>query len=492
MKTKFFCIALVGILLLSTVACQTKIETPDESSSHNTATSATMTVVETTEELRPELPETDMDGRIFTILCADWSGYTPLEITDIFVEQDSEEALASATFYRNLHVAETFNCQVAKMDVTAGKEFMTIRSANNAGDCPYDICLVRSAHFNTLVSAGVLMDLDELPYTDFASPWWNEEAYNALSVIGHHFGATSDITMNDDLATWVTFFSKDLIDDNTLESPYDLVKAGQWTMDKMYEMGKTAAKDVDNNGMAFENDIWGIDHIRDNFTGMLNSCDILIAENDSDGVPTFTIDSEESVTKILHIFELLYDTDTVINMHAMASGIDESVPFMENRVLFFIAGLYQGNKLRNMDYPYGIIPLPKYDEAQADYLGSSSGLFTALVTIPAVVYNLNDLGIFIEEYTWYGYEKIRPIFYENLLERKIAYDEESADMLNYIFDRMVYDTGNIGNYGKLAENLIWMTNSYDSGISSFLAKQLPYAKQQVKKMIDYVERFQNS
>ena len=488
---KVFCAVMVLALLLGGVACQTETGKPPVTGSVTDGT-ATSVPEETTEVLRPELPEKDMDGRIFTILCTDWAGYSPLEITDIFVEQDSEDAIESATFYRNIHVSEKFKCQVEKMDCQAGQEYLTISAANRSGDCPYDITLVRCQNFNALVSGGALMDLDELPYTDITSPWWNEEAYDALSILGRHFGATSDITINDDLATWVTFFSKNLITDNNLESPYDLVEAGQWTMDKMYAMAKSVAKDVDNNGMVYENDIWGIEHIRDNFTGMLNSCDILIAENNQEGIPTFTIDSEASVTKILHIFELLYDKDTVINMHVMGSGIDEVDPFMENRVLFFVAGLYQGNKLRNMDYPYGIIPLPKYDEAQTDYLGSSSGLFTTLVTIPAVVYNLDDLGIFLEEYTWYGYEEIRPVFYNNLLERKIAYDDESAEMLNYIFDHMIYDTGNIGNYARLAEDLIWMTQDYNKGISSFLAGKLTAAKRQVDKMVNAVNKYEGS
>ena len=84
------------------------------------------------------------------------------------------------------------------------------------------------------------------------------------------------------------------------------------------------------------------------------------------------------------------------------------------------------------------------------------------------------------------------MFYNNLLERKIAYDDESAEMLNYIFDHMIYDTGNIGNYARLAEDLIWMTQDYNKGISSFLAGKLTAAKRQVDKMVNAVNKYEGS
>ena len=433
-----------------------------------------------------------LDGQTFTILCTGWAGYSPMDITDVFAEEDSRDAIESAAFYRLIYINDRLGCSVEEHDIVSGAEHDNIAASNRSGDGLYDIALIRSQNYFTLVATGALLDLDSLTYADFSQPYWNPHAYESLSVLGRHFAATSDITINDELATWIMFFNKGMIADNQMDSPYDLVNEKQWTLDKVYSMAKVVAKDVNGDGMKWEDDIWGVTHIRDNFIGLLNSSGIEIARNNKQNVPEFTINSQLNVEKILHIFDFLYDTDVCINIHIMGAGHDETQLFMENRALFYLAGVYCGNTLRNMDYEYGIVPYPMYNEQQDGYKSGVSGLFLTLVTVPYVTPDRDAVSAFLEEFTLYGYNKIRPVFYNSLLERKIAYDEESREMIGIIFDNIVYDTGNIGNFATIGEQLLWMTNDYDRNISKFLASKLPSAEKRVNKMVDTVGKYSDA
>ncbi len=481
---KAICIFASLLIIISAVACGPG-KTPGE-----TTGAATDEIETGDDKLKTSVPKDyRLDGRTMTVLSTGWANYTPLDITDVFAEEDSADPIESAAFYRIMYVENRLECDVQEKQIVSGAEHDHIAAANKSGDAPYAVALIRSQNFFTLVTTGQLLNLDGIPYTDFTKPWWNSQSYDSLSILGRHFAATSDFTINDELATWIMFFSKGMITDNQLESPYSLVESGGWTIDKVYSMAKTVSKDINGDGMKFDQDIWGVSHIRDNFIGLLNSTGIEIAKNGDDGVPEFSISSQLNVEKILHIFDFLYDTDVCINIHVMGAGHDETELFMDNRALFYLAGVYCGNTLRSMDYEYGIVPFPKYNEEQKDYLSGVSGLFLTLVTVPFVQPDKKAVGAFLEEFNLYGYNKIRPVFYDSLLERKIAYDEESRGMLSVIFGNIVYDPGNIGNFSQIGEDLLWMTHTYDSNISSFLAKKLPSATKRLGKMVDAVSKY---
>lgn len=72
------------------------------------------------------------------------------------------------------------------------------------------------------------------------------------------FITTGDITILDNECTMVMFFNKYMIKQYSLESPYDLVKANKWTLDKVDEMASVVTNDTDGNGVLDHSDTWGL------------------------------------------------------------------------------------------------------------------------------------------------------------------------------------------------------------------------------------------
>ena len=52
-------------------------------------------------------------------------------------------------------------------------------------------------------------------------------------------------------------FNKKIVSDLSLESPYDLVKSGEWTIDKFASMSRGISADLDGDGELDENDRYG-------------------------------------------------------------------------------------------------------------------------------------------------------------------------------------------------------------------------------------------
>jgi hypothetical protein len=98
--------------------------------------------------------------------------------------------------------------------------------------------------------------------------------------------------------------------------------------------------------------------------------------------------------------------------------------------------------LRGMDTDFGIIPYPKWDEYQENYLTTSVAYFS-LFCVPVTVRNLEMTGIITEALCVESYKKVIPAFYEVSLKTKLARDDESSEMIDIIRSGLTFDFGKI-------------------------------------------------
>jgi len=105
--------------------------------------------------------------------------------------------------------------------------------------------------------------------------------------------------------------------------------------------------------------------------------------------------------------------------------------------------------LRSMESDFGIIPYPKWDEAQADYTPFTAGNYHPVLSVPQTNQDLENTSIILEAMAYEGRKTISPAFYESLLKTKTARDNESAEMIDYIFGNLSYDVGVMYNFGGI-------------------------------------------
>ena len=98
--------------------------------------------------------------------------------------------------------------------------------------------------------------------------------------------------------------------------------------------------------------------------------------------------------------------------------------------------------MRNMSDDYGIVPIPKLDEAQSEYYSYAHDTFTAYA-VPATVIDerLEQVGAILEAMASESYRTVLPAYYEITLKDKYCNDPESRDMLDTIINSFYIDAG---------------------------------------------------
>ena len=105
----------------------------------------------------------------------------------------------------------------------------------------------------------------------------------------------------------VILFNNELIEKHSMESPYDLVKNGKWTIDKLGEMARAVTAPYDDNPDWTHKDKYGF-LVNHNFiSSMFIGAGLRFTDKDSNDEPIITVYSEGSAKVFEKIFNLVND-----------------------------------------------------------------------------------------------------------------------------------------------------------------------------------------
>ena len=94
--------------------------------------------------------------------------------------------------------------------------------------------------------------------------------------------------------------------------------------------------------------------------------------------------------------------------------------------------------MKEMESEYGIIPFPKFDENQTEYVSATRDSHSGLM-VASNIQNPAMVGAAIEALCMYGYRDITPAYYETTLKLKYLSDETAMSMLDLIRDSVDFD-----------------------------------------------------
>ena len=277
---------LLLILLLAQISCGSAADTP----AVTTGTDTTQAASETTVTNAPELPERDYGGESFDILTAGNWDNTWTEIYDFMAEEETGEPVNDAVYRRNRAVEEQFNVVINEINHMGsavggtGKGAEFIKKSVLAGDNAYDASLMGAYDVSTLAYNGYILDLaSDVPYLDLTNEWWDQKANSDLSMNGKMYYTTGDISTLDNDCTFCILFNKGMVDTYKLDNPYELVRSGEWTLDKYIEMCSSVSGDLDGNCVYDENDLYGMCIWQDSMMGVINAAGEKFCSINKDG-----------------------------------------------------------------------------------------------------------------------------------------------------------------------------------------------------------------
>ena len=149
--------------------------------------------------------------------------------------------------------------------------------------------------------------------------------------------------------------------------------------------------------------------------------------------------------------------------------------YLEGTSLFIAGRLMNADYLRDMKDPYGIVPMPKLDEAQKDYIGLVHDA-TPLYGIPVTKTDIEMPCAVLEAMAAQNYRTVTPVYYEVALKVKYAHDEESGQVIDIIHAGMMTDfvyanNGSMGgtNLGTIGRSIL--SSSGGSYMSTYDGKK---------------------
>ncbi|MBQ2708595.1 MAG: extracellular solute-binding protein [Clostridia bacterium] len=434
------------------------------SASDTTASGADTTAPET--EAGYPYPDKDFGGYTFKVL--NYETFVDCYM-HIAMEDMTGEAVDDAVWARNRKVEDKLNFTIEEIAMpypgwgSLNQTIEMVRTSVMADDDAYDAAYLLLPFGSGIITEGYVVDLNTLPEMNLAEKWWDTSLNNSMEIGGKLYAATSAMQLGSLDLSWVLLFNKELLTDHKLDLPYDTVRAGKWTVDEMNKYVTALTNLNGDESFAFKaggNALYGIGGHTTAPYAMLVASDIMLLDRDDKGSLVFSGASERLFNVVEKLSALLKDGEGKIYYKNGGTDGDSYVDlFRSERAAFVSCELKSTTVLRDMEADYGILPFPKYDEAQETYVTYASENIPRLV-IPNTADDVSRTGLILDALSYESYKTVLPLYYGQTISQKGLRDEDSIEMLEIINETRRSEPGMI--FG-ITTNLV---NSLTSTIQS--------------------------
>jgi len=351
-----------------------------------------------------------------------------------YVEEMTGDTLDDAIYNRNMTVEDRFNAVIVHNTGAEEQLAMDIKNSVLAGNDEYDLYMGHTMYTGKHSMQGIFRNMYDLGI-DFSKPWYPQYAVENLTFNGKMFLTCSDICLSLASNTYCYYFNKDLILNNSMEDPYTVVNEGRWTID--YVLGNVASvyQDLNGDGVVGNGDLYGFSGEKSNSTvAYLYSFDLDIMKMSDTGEISVPFGSDErSVNGIDKLKTLLYGSQGSYNVTADTQGNADM--FVEQTAIFTTGVLGDSvNRYRDdCDFDYGIVPYPKYDDAQENYYTVAGGSISSSA-IPLTVTRDEFVATMFTALSAETWKSAIPQYYDVVLKYKGARDEASIAMIDTILN----------------------------------------------------------
>ena len=369
------------------------------------------------------------------------------------------DKVSDLIYERNIAVEERLGIVIEnKVSSTSswseyGKELNVFgNSQNNEFDIIYTMG-------NSAISSGVeyiyFSDVSQYEYLSLEDPWWKLAAMENLSFDGKalHY-LVGDITLTTYTkasAIYVNAVEYAARYSDGLDGLYDLVIDGKWTLEVLAQKAAESYSDIDGNGLDLTTDFIGFaigNPVR--IKALEYGFDVRRWSRDDNGYVVVDFDLDRASTAVDAIIELLFENEGVYYdvgyVHAGDSFVNGNILFWEGQ----LKSLTQAT-VREMEEDFGIVPTPKLDEMQENYMSEIQESST-FVVIPTTCKDTEFASIVVEALCTESYRKVILPFLEECLKMQYVRESRAGQNIDIILNTAVKDyfgLNNPGGIGKL-------------------------------------------
>ncbi|MBE6629599.1 MAG: hypothetical protein E7624_01965 [Ruminococcaceae bacterium] len=455
--------------------------------------------------LKDDLPDTlNYQGEEVTIL--HWSNPENPEFEQ---EEITGDNVRDAIYDRNMQVEDRLNIDLQFVGIPGHggdrPNFVKhVDSVYSAGTQDYDFVSVYARTSGTLAVQGYYLNLStiENSYMDLEKPWWPQQLVETVSFgNGDYYFCSGDMSTNVLYMMHMMYINKDMFSQLQLELPYELVREGKWTIDKLIEYTSDVYRDLDNDNTTSKHDRYGfgaVHWVLDSFFAGSNLR--YVDEDDNDMLvlsPDFTSKKAVRLVNKLGqwaVTDNVWVYNSAITNDAVELQRDHMDVFDDGRMLVIMQhSQYAGKHLLNADFEYGLVPNPKYDEKQVNYytgMGNPWSLYAIFLDFDERddrQETLTMLSAVLECWASEGYRLTTPEIFEVNMQLKYSAGQNETDMFEYIRSGITFDIGKI--FAADLNNICELPSYAISANASWSSSYKSYKTAIEKKLADIVENF---
>lgn len=422
----------------------------DETSVNDTGTTSGNVTGE-----QDEFADMDLGGqeiRIYTSTNADVDSRT----SNYLIEGPDEETgdvVQDSAYFRNRSVEETLNVKLVytDYDVNYASAAAEISKLVMSGDDLYDIIISKLYPMAGLSAEGNFRNIANAPYIDTTQDYWYDGYMSELSLDGKkEYILAGDYFIDVLRSAHALYFNKDLLETHTGDGDalYKDVLDNKWTFDTFLTYVNGMYSDLNGNSEHDIGDQYG--YVAFQTWGpmipFLVSAGLKLTEKTSDGKLKIAMNNENSVRLLELLNKIFYSEATCVTEFMK---LDEDAIQTQNNLFRNGRSLFLGSNrlgslelLRDVEFEVGIVPYPKFDPNQKEYVSSSHDT-TEIGVIPVTCQNFENVCAVLEVLNRETAKLVIPAYYETGLKVKYSRDDYSSQMIDIIH-------GNIGGSFALA------------------------------------------
>ena len=363
---------------------------------------------------------------------------------DFLVEGMKGDVLGDSLYERNTVVAEDFGVTFSYQDKDYNNVNETVKQQVSGGLDDYDMYIGHKYSYSSLAVNNYLMDLGKIDTIDLSGAWWDQGCYENLTIRDKTYVMTGDILPDSSMRiSSCMVFNKDLMTElgKSVKDLNETTANGGFTLDVLMSYCKDVTFDLNGDSeFNYQNDRYCL-------TGWKMAAPYALYYGAGgmfvtivDGDPEITYTDEQVTGRYEKLYNLIvgenayYVTD--VNLYDTMFDV-----FSEGRALFSTLTLRLISQyLTDMEDEYGILPEPKYDTYQKEYLSFVNGS-TSLVMIAKTESDTSFVGTIMEAMATYNYTRVTPNMFQVVTKLQTAQDPESAAMVDLIIRNRVFDMG---------------------------------------------------
>ena len=357
-------------------------------------------------------------------------------------DKDNDMVVEEALYRKNEIVAERLGVKLV-WDFKPGGGNKYIPFANNAQSLslsgnPYDAILCYGMNAYYLAAYGNLANLADTNYINLTARWWSEALIDQTMINGRIYSLVEDNDIGLLRNMTAVFFNNDVLEKQGFESPYELVKQDVWTVDKLSEMIKDTYVDLNANGSADAEDLFGFANASNTQADAWFYA-LGYKEAEVRGGEVISLLGEQGIFDYVEKMTSFYH-DT---KDAFWSDSERNKMFLENRVYFYTATVQSSEKFcfdTNGELNYGVVPMPKLNTEQSQYYTYVGNSYNAWC-IPGTAPDMDCSSAVLECMAFESYRVVGPVYFDTNLKLRYAPDERLAEMYDIIRAGIVFDVG---------------------------------------------------